>query len=317
MIFSQKNILVLWVYLGCSMSPANARISMNELAYKVEVSEIATNIWNKFRSQYGLTVYKWSWMDGNVQPDSADAYAEIKNKVRDSIWTVSTPHVKLLLKYFSNFNKLTNTMPSGAVLSSLSFPFDAETAANIMVNDVVKELQSIIKKNTPFFWQVKFTNQHRFLLRGELSEGKQRRAWSWLFTPGKSSCVPNDQQTTVFGFDPYSPDCHVFAVPTEIEAEEAIDEIAQGYVAAGMPAPIMQIVAFNSGNEEIPNSNIYSGKFGTLRNSYSKEEIPAWCRMPLDEHNTACGCWGIATGEVAMKGVDHCKMCEYYWHNIS
>ena len=39
--------------------------------------------------------------------------------------------------------------------------------------------------------------------------------------------------------------------------------------------------------------------------------IPSWCYMPLDEHFCAGGCWGILYGEVARKGKEHCKTCEY------
>lgn len=42
-----------------------------------------------------------------------------------------------------------------------------------------------------------------------------------------------------------------------------------------------------------------------------KYEIPVWCCLPLDEHKCCGGCWGISSGEVAKKGKEHCKTCEY------
>ena len=44
--------------------------------------------------------------------------------------------------------------------------------------------------------------------------------------------------------------------------------------------------------------------------------VPSWCYMPPDEHLCAGGCWGILYGEVAQKGKEYCKTCEYNEDNL-
>ena len=46
--------------------------------------------------------------------------------------------------------------------------------------------------------------------------------------------------------------------------------------------------------------------------------IPLWCTLPRLEHFDGLGgCWGISSGEVRLKGEEHCKNCEYYWPGLS
>ena len=40
--------------------------------------------------------------------------------------------------------------------------------------------------------------------------------------------------------------------------------------------------------------------------------IPAWCELPLSDHNDGLGgCWGISTGLVEQTAGRHCDDCEY------
>lgn len=49
-----------------------------------------------------------------------------------------------------------------------------------------------------------------------------------------------------------------------------------------------------------------------LCGNYPPKDIPSWCRMPMDEHQIAGGCWGISHGIVATEGRRHCGDCEYH-----
>lgn len=47
--------------------------------------------------------------------------------------------------------------------------------------------------------------------------------------------------------------------------------------------------------------------------NYSLDLIPQYCQMPLGSHFDGFGgCWGIYHGDVAKKGEEHCRFCEYY-----
>lgn len=51
-----------------------------------------------------------------------------------------------------------------------------------------------------------------------------------------------------------------------------------------------------------------------VRLPYPKTEIPKWCRMPLEGHACAGGCWGISMNDPPLegRGEDYCKECEFY-----
>lgn len=58
------------------------------------------------------------------------------------------------------------------------------------------------------------------------------------------------------------------------------------------------------------------GNLGMEWKTYSLDLIPQWCQMSLRSHfDDFGGCWGIYHGQVAEKGVEHCRFCEFNFAN--
>lgn len=210
---------------------------------------------------------------------TSEAYQEIKAEVSFSSWMVSPAHKAKASEYCDQIQEHR--------YHSLDM-----TVSEKFISCVEKTLSKICEENVVAYWCVRFIETKRFLMVGELD------------TP--QSCVEGKEFETPANFS------------NENEAEEAAQEFCNGYLTAGIEPPPIQIVAINIHNKEIPKGKIFVGKAPnkTIRQSYPMTEVPNWCKMSPEEHqDNVGGCWGIASGEVARKGTDHCGPCEYLEKN--
>lgn len=175
--------------------------------FSASVEAIAVQVWTKF---------------GPAGVAAAVAHEEIKAQVQFCSWIVSDEHARQVLSY-------TKYAPWREGQSKRT---TREDAASAMIHAVQHRLKEIASQNEVFYWQVKFVENDRFLMAGEIDSNptSEDRA----FKEALSFC-------------------------TEIEAEEAAEEFCRGYIAAGMSPPKINIVGFNSVHKEIPHGVLFVG----------------------------------------------------------
>jgi hypothetical protein len=234
-------------------------------------------------------------MNENVRDEINVAYHATVDQIAKDLWKSygleAYKYVTEYIKYSSwvvaNLSQPRRTL-YGDEISSLGLGVSREDVLKTMKLGVDLAIQKLIHENHPVYWQIKFPLPNRYMTTEEV-----------------------DVLVTNVGARGVSFN-NVLAVASKEEAIECMKDFQKGYLAANMPTPEMQLIPFNINRKEIPQLVEDVGGINYQnRSTYAVSEIPDWCVFSMEEHSIGGGCWGILYGEVAKKGIDHCKNCEY------